>query len=176
MGNSLLDQLKKTGLVDEKKANKAQKAKHKQAKKQRQEKTIDEDKLRLQQLQAEKVKRDRELNLQRKEEADKKAIQAQIVQLIELNCITDYEGEISYNFTDNKVIKNLHLSAEIHKQLSRGRLAIVKLGNDYKLVPTAVAEKISLRDSASIIQCETAQHDDEDDCYADYKVPDDLMW
>ena len=176
MGNSLLDQLKKTGLVDEKKANKAQKAKHKQAKKQRQEKSVDADKLRLQQLQAEKVAHDRKLNLQRKEEADKKAIQAQIRQLIELNCITDYDGEINYNFTDNKVIKSIHLSETIHNQLSRGKLAIVKLGSDYKLVPTAVAEKISLRDKTPIIQCKAPQHDDEDDCYADYKVPDDLMW
>ncbi len=176
MGNSLLDQLKKSGLVDEKKANKAQKAKHKQAKKQRQDKSIDTDKLRLQQQQAEKVKHDRELNLQRKKEADKKAIQAQIKQLIELNQITDYDGEISYNFTDNNVIKNLYLSETIHKQLSQGRLAIVKLGSDYKLVPTAVAEKISLRDKTPIVQCDAPQQDDEDDCYADYKVPDDLMW
>jgi len=176
MGNSLLDQLKKSGLVDDKKANKAQKAKHKQAKKQRQDKAIDEDKLRLQQQQAEKVTRDRELNLQRKKEADKKAIRAQIRQLIELNQLTDYDGEISYNFTDNNVIKSIYLSEAIHKQLSRGKLAIVKLSGDYKLVPIAVAEKISLRDTTPIIQCEPSKQDDTDDDYADYKVPDDLMW
>jgi len=176
MGNSLLDQLKKSGLVDDKKANKAQKAKHKQAKIQRQNKTIDEEKLRLQQQQAEKIARDRELNLQRKKEADKKAIQAQIRQLIELNQIRDYDGELSYNFTDNNIIKSIYLSEAIHKQLSRGKLAIVRLSNDYKLVPTAVAEKIGLRDKTPIIQCETPQQDDTDDEYADYKVPDDLMW
>jgi len=177
MGNSLLDQLKKTGLVDEKKANKAQKAKHKQAKKQRQSKAVDEDKLRLQQQQAEKVKRDRELNLQRKREADKRAVQAQIRQLIELNQIADYDGEVAYNFTDNNIIKSIHLSEQIHKQLSQGRLAIVKLDDIYKLVPTAVAEKISQRDASTIVQCNTPQQGSEDDDeYADYKVPDDLMW
>jgi len=176
MGNSLLDQLKKSGLVDEKKANKAQKEKHKQAKKQRQSNAIDANKLQLQQQQVEKIQHDRELNLQRKKEADKRAIQAQIKQLIELNQITDYDGEISYNFTDNNIIKSLHLSENALKQLNQGRLAIVKLNNRYKLVPTAVAEKISLRDEQYVIQYKTPQQDEEDDCYADYKVPDDLMW
>lgn len=176
MGNSLLEQLKKSGLVDDKKANKAQKAKHKQARQQRQSKVIDDDKLQLQQQQAEKVKRDRELNRQRKEEADKKAIQAQIRQLIELNQLTDYDGDIAYNFTDNNLIKNIHLSEQAHKQLNRGLLAIVKLDGNYKLVPTAVAEKISQRDEAPIVQCNSPQHESEDNEYADYKVPDDLMW
>jgi len=176
MGNSLLDQLKKSGLVDEKKANKAQKAKHKQAKKQRQNRAIDEDKLQLQQQQIEKVKRDRELNLQRKREADKRAIQAQIRQLIELNQVIDYDGDIAYNFTDNNIIKSIYLSEQVHRQLNRGQLAIVKLGHNYKLVPTAVAEKISQRDEETIIQCNKPQQESEDDDYADYKVPDDLMW
>ncbi len=176
MGNSLLDQLKKSGLVDEKKANKAQKAQHKQAKKQRQCQTIDANKLQLQQQQVEKAKHDRELNLQRKKEADKKAIQAQIKQLIELNQITDYDGEINYNFTDNNIIKNIHLSENILKQINQGKLAIVKSNSTYKLIPIAVAEKISLRDEQYIIQCKAPQQDDENDGYADYKVPDDLMW
>jgi len=176
MSSSLLDQLKKSGLVDEKKANKVQKAKQKQAKKQRQNRTIDEGKLLLQQQQAEKVKRDRALNLQRKDEADKKAIQAQIRQLIELNQITDYDGDIAYNFTDKKIIKSLHLSELVHKQLSQGRLAIVTLGDHYKLVPSAVAAKIAQRDETIIIQCNRPQQESEDDGYADYKVPDDLMW
>lgn len=176
MSSSLLDQLKKSGLVDEKKANKTQKAKQKQAKKQRQNRTIDEGKLLLQQQQAEKVKRDRALNLQRKNEADKKAIQAQIRQLVELNQITDYDGDIAYNFTDNKIIKSLHLSELVHKQLSQGRLAIVTLDGHYKLVPSAVAAKIAQRDEAIIIQCNRPQQEGEDDGYADYKVPDDLMW
>ena len=176
MGNSLLDQLKKSGLVDEKKANKAQKAKHKQAKKQRQNKAVDEGKLLLQQQQAEKVKKDRELNLQQKKGADKKAIQAQIRQLITLNQISDYDGDIAYNFTDEKIIKSIYLSEQAHKQLNQGQLAIVKLSDSYKLVPTAVAEKIAQRDATIIVQCNKPQQEGEDDGYADYKVPDDLMW
>jgi len=176
MVNSLLDQLKKSGLVDEKKANKAQKAKQKQAKKQRQNRAVDDGKLLLQQQQAEKIKRDRELNLQRKNEADKKAIQAQIRQLIELNRVTDYDGDIAYNFTDEKIIKSIYLSEQVHKQLNQGQLAIVKLGGNYKLVPSAVAEKIVQRDATIIVQCNAPQQENEDDSYADYKVPDDLMW
>ena len=176
MGNSLLDQLKKSGLVDEKKAKKAQKEKQKQTKKQRQHKTVDEERLRLKQQQAEKAKRDRELNLQRKEEAEKKAIQAQIRQLIELNQITDIDGDVSHNFTDNNIIKSIYLSEAVHQKLSQGKLSIAKLDNEYKIVPASVAEKIKQRDEASIIQCTSPQQGDEDDYYAKYKVPDDLMW
>ncbi len=176
MGNSLLDQLKQSGLVNEKKASKARKEKQKQAKKQRQSRIADEGKLLLQQQQAEKVKRDRELNLQRKNEADKKAIQAQIRQLIVLNQITDYDGDIAYNFADEKIIKSIYLSEQAHKQLNQGQLAIVKQDNSYQLVPTAVAEKIAQRDETSIIQLNISQQDSKDDDYADYKVPDDLMW
>ena len=178
MGNSLLDQLKKTGLVDEKQAKKGLKEKRKQVKQQRKNKTkgLDEDKLSVQQVQAEKVKRDRELDLQRKQEAEHKAIQAQIKQLIEMNRQSQYEGDVPYNFTDDKIVKKIHVSETIHKQLSLGRLAIVKLDENYELVPAGVAEKIRLRDEARVIQCGESQQSDEDDYYADYKVPDDLMW
>ena len=97
-------------------------------------------------------------------------------QLIEMNCLSEYEGDIAHNFTDNKVVRKIYLSEAVHKQLSRGRVAIVKLNGGYKLVPTAVAEKIRLRDEDCIIQRGEPQQSDEDDFYADYEVPDDLMW
>ncbi len=177
MGNSLLDQLKKSGLVDEKRAKQAQKAKRKEAKKQRQSNHADEERQRLQQRHAEKIKRDKELNLQRKLEADQRAIQAQIKQLVELNQITDYEGDIAHNFTDNNIIKTLYLSEQIHGRLSRGQLTIIKLEGEYRLVPTAVAEKIAQRNESAVIRNKSAtETENEDDFYANYKVPDDLMW
>ncbi|MDH5217795.1 MAG: DUF2058 domain-containing protein, partial [Gammaproteobacteria bacterium] len=58
------------------------------------------------------------------------------------------------------------------------RLAIAKLGGVYELVPTAVAEKIKQRDEQYIIT--TGNRDeaepDENDPYADFQIPDDLMW
>ncbi len=179
MSKSLQDQLLKAGLVDEKQAKKAKKDKRKKTKQQHKSATaaVDENKLLAQKAIAKKVKRDRELNLQQEKEAEQKAISAQIKQLIELNRQAKGDSDVSYNFVDNKKIKKIYLSEQMQDQLSRGRLAIVKLDDQYELVPQAVAEKIRLRDEQCVILCNQPQQDeDEDDPYADYKIPDDLMW
>ena len=181
MANSLFDQLKKSGLVDK---NKAQQVKHSQYKNNKQKSKkgaaaeLDDAKLLAQKAHAEKVERDRQLNQQRKEEAERRAIAAQIKQLIETNRIEDRDGEIVYNFTDANVVKRIHVSEQVHKHLSSGRLAIAKLGERYELVPAPVAEKIKQRDEQCIITSEHSAEPelDEDDPYADYKIPDDLMW
>ena len=181
MANTLFDQLKKSGLVDDKKAKKAKQSQY-QSKKQKTKKgspaELDEQKLLAQKAHAEKVERDRLLNQQRKEEAERKAAVAQIKQLIETSRVTDRDGDIVYNFTDANVVKRLYVSEQIHKSLSSGRLAIAKLGGVYELVPTAVAEKIKQRDEQYIIT--TGNRDeaepDENDPYADFQIPDDLMW
>lgn len=181
MGNSLLDQLKKTGLVDK---SKAQQVKHSQYKnkKQKSKKAAaeqqDESKLLAQQAQAEKAERDRLLNQQKKAEAERKAIAAQIKQLIETSRVTDRDGEIAYNFTDGNLVKRLYVSEQVYQNLMSARLAIARLGEGYELVPAAVAEKIKQRDTQCIITPNHAAEAvaDEDDPYADYQIPDDLMW
>ena len=110
MGSSLFDQLKKSGLVDK---NKAKTVKHNQYKSQKQKSkkgTVDqpdEAKLITQKAQAEKVERDRQLNQQKKQEAERKAIAAQIKQLIETNRVEDQDGDIVYNFNDANVVKRI---------------------------------------------------------------------
>jgi len=83
---SLQDQLLKAGLIDDKRANKIKKNKHKQTRQKQKNKieTTDEVKLAAQLAQAEKVGRDRQLNQQRKAEAERKAIAAQVRQLVEM--------------------------------------------------------------------------------------------
>lgn len=178
---SLQDQLLKAGLVDEKKASKAKKAKHQQAKKREKNKVeaVDEAKLAAQKAQAEKLERDRELNQQRKAEAERKALAAQVKQLIEMNRQAKDQGDITYSFTDGSLIKNIYVSDIQQKQLSNGRLCIIKLDAQYELIPTLVAEKIQQRDQDIQILSNRpteAPEPDEDDPYADYQIPDDLMW
>jgi len=180
MSNSLFDQLKNAGLVDDKKAKKVKKEKYQKQKQQTKHKgpAVDEAKLKAQQAQAEKAERDRLLNQQRQEEAERKAIAAQVIQLIETNRISERDGEVAYNFTHANKIKHIYVTEELHKQLSKGRLAIVTLGDDYELVPTPVAEKIKQRDAQCVVMCDppSAAEPNEDDPYADYQIPDDLMW
>ena len=181
MTNSLIDQLKKTGLVDK---SKAQKVKHGQykSKKQKTKKgepaQLDEAKILAQKAQASKVERDRQINQQQQEEAESKAIAAQIIQMIETSRIEDRDGEIVYNFTDANVVKRINVSEEIYKHLMSGRLSIVKLGEGYELVPRPVAEKIKQRDAGCVIDIEhdVELEESKDDPYADYKIPDDLIW
>ena len=177
MGNSFQDQLLKAGLVDEKKVKQAKKDNYKKKKQGKQNKAIDENKLAAQRAQAQQAERDRELNRQRNEEMQQKAIAAQIKQLIETSRQPRDDGETAYNFSDNGTVKKIYVTDDQHRQLSRGKLAIVKLGEQYELVPTAAAEKIRQRDEAVVIVCnESQKQDDGEDPYADYKVPDDLMW
>lgn len=178
---SLQDQLLKAGLVDKKKANKVKQAKQKQDKMKRKNKveTVDETKLAAQKAHAEKVERDRQLNLQHKQEAEQRAITAQIRQLIEMNRQEKGTGEITYNFTDGTTVTHIYVDERQQKQLSNGHLAIVRLDGNYEIVPTTVSEKIALRDESYLVYCNRGKEEtlvDEEDPYAEFQVPDDLMW
>lgn len=179
MANSFGDQFLKAGLVSKDKLNKAKKSKYKQHKADKKQKDRDanEAAVAARQAAAEKTARDRELNQQQKEAAERKAIQAQIRQLVELNRLPRDEGEMGYNFQDGTAIKKLFVSQETHEKLGRGLLAIVRFDGGYEVIPSVVAEKIKLRDEFCIVSNAVSQAEEgEDDPYADYKVPDDLMW
>lgn len=180
MANAFQDQLLKAGLVDGKKVKKAKKDNYNQVKKQGKKSPVveAESKQLAKKAMAEKVERDRELNRQKKEAADKKAVLAQIRQLISMNAQPKNDGELAYNFSDNGVVKKLYVSEQTQRMIVNGRLTIVKLDESYELVPTAVADKISQRDESYLILRNEQQEqiEDEDDPYADYKIPDDLMW
>lgn len=179
MANSLQDQLLKAGLADSRKLGEIRKNKSKQEKQQRKHKVevIDETKLNVQQAQQEKIERDRQLNFQRDEEARHKAVIAQIKQLIEVSELSRARAELSYNFTDGSKIKKILVTDEQLNLLSNGRAAIVKFDDKYHIVPKSVADKIQLRDASYVIVCNVLQaSEDADDPYAEYKIPDDLMW
>ncbi len=179
MSNSLQDQLLQAGLIDKKKAKALQKEKKKGSRKlAKGEVAVDEAKLALKQAAQEKAERDRELNLKLAAEAQRKAIQAQIRQLIENHRVTPRSGEISYQFSDGKSIKKIALDTRLQQQLIAGTAAIVRRDGGYGLVPRVVAEKILARDPGYVIVLNDTREDAvaEDDPYADYQIPDDLMW
>jgi uncharacterized protein YaiL (DUF2058 family) len=179
MANSFGDQFLKAGLVSKTQLSKAQKSKKKQEKLKNKQKieVVDEAALAARRAAEEKVVRDRELNRRQKEEAEHRAIQAQVRQLIELNRVPRDEGELGYNFQDGKAIRKIFVTETMHDRLARGLLAIARLDDGYEVIPSVVAEKIMLRDASCIVSNATTQLEGgEDDPYADYKVPDDLMW
>ena len=178
MGNSIQDQLLKAGLGNKKQAVKARKAQNqKQKLKATGVKGEDEADVLAREAQQEKVERDRELNRQKQAEADAKAIAAQIQQLIEMNRIEE-RGETEFAFSVDAIIRTLQLTDTHRKQVVSGKLAIARLGGGYEVVPRQVAEKIAERDSSVIVLKNDSSEIEEagDDEYADYQVPDDLMW
>jgi uncharacterized protein len=182
VGNALQEQLLKAGIIDKNKANKAKSAKHKKMKQQRNNKqaVVDEAKQRVEKSMQEKLQRDRELNRQRDEKAKHKAIIAQIKQLIETNRVNQGNGDdMAFNFEDDKNIKRVFVTQQVHENISRGKLAIVKFSGQYNIIPFQVADKIKQRDESYVILQNDSQQEsieEEDDFYSDYQIPDDLMW
>lgn len=179
MSNSLADQLLKAGVVDQKKAKKAKKAKHRQQRLERHgnvEKS-DEARLRVKQADADRAARDRDLNRAKQEDAERKDRLEQIRHIVEENRIVLDSDELTFNFTHSGKIKRIYLDQYTHSQLVQGKLAIAVVDGKYDVVPIDVAEKITQRDAACVVD---SKHDDEhvdlDDPYAEFKVPDDLIW
>lgn len=185
MAGSLKDQLLNIGLVDQKKAKQAdteKRKKNKKAKKARKsgQAVVDEKAIQQQELEKqrqEKQQRDRELNQKLEEERRNKEIEAQCRQMISQQQLSVPEdAEVSYNFAYDKKVKTLYVTEELQGQLIRGQVAIAVLDEKFYLIPDKFAEKIEQRLPEFVIRIQPEEEPDEDDPYADYKIPDDLMW
>jgi len=182
MSNPFQDQLMKTGLVSKKQAHQVKKDRNKKNKQQRStnKEIINETKLKIEQAAKDKAELDRNLNKQKEDQAKLKAVAAEINQLITVNAIDRNENcDISYNFEHDKKVKNIYVNEEMKKNIIVGRLGIASINEGYELVAKAVAEKIQQRDESRIIlfsNNEPITNENKDDPYADYQIPDDLMW
>lgn len=177
MGNALQEQLLKAGLVKKDKLQQAKSAKKKQAR-QKGAKVVDQAKLNQQKANHEKIKRDQELNRRKEEKAKRRALRAQINQLIEPNIIPRDEGEIAFHFQQHNKIKKIFVTEAIHQQLVADELAIVHHKNHYQVIPLAIAAKLAELDKNCLVTIEKSQDSKSEaqDDYADFPVPDDLMW
>ncbi|WP_195994893.1 DUF2058 domain-containing protein [Citrobacter portucalensis] len=175
---TLQEQMLKAGLVSSKKMAKVQRTAKKSRVQAREAREAVEENKKAQ------VERDKQLCEQQKQATLSKEYKAQIKQLIEMNKITISRGDIGYNFTDNNLIKKVYVDKVTQSQLIKGRLAIARLTaessseSEYAIIPAVVADKIAQRDTSYIVlNCELSQEaKDEDDPYADFVIPDDLMW
>ena len=180
MSISLRDQLLKAGLVNQKQAKQVSKDKQKEQRlaHKGQVEIDDSQKRAAQEAMAEKAKRDQELNRQQQEKVEQKARAAQIKQLIESSRLPKLTTEDYYNFVDDKKVKRLSVNTLMRNKLSNGSLAIVHHAGGYEVIPREAALKIQERDPQRIVQLnvQTEEAAAEDDPYAAYQIPDDLMW
>jgi len=179
MGKSLADQLLKAGLTNKHKAAKARKAVN-HNKKLKDRGTIGETDAERHAREAAEAKtmRDKELNAAREAERLEKEKTAQGRDIIAHAQQTVDEGEQSFHYTHGTTVKTLLLSSAQHRHLSRGLLAVALLDNKAALIPAAAAEKVKQRSEELILAWHQGEDDtpDENDPYADYQIPDDLMW
>ncbi|MEI2682206.1 DUF2058 domain-containing protein [Erwinia aphidicola] len=175
---TLQEQMLKAGLVSSKKLAKVERTAKKSRVQAREAREAVEENKKAQ------IERDKQLSEQQKQAALSKEYKAQVKQLIEMNKVTVSRGDIDFNFTDNNLIKKIAVDKATQAQLINGRLAIARLVNDtsgesqYAIIPASVADKIAQRDANSIVlnSALSQEEHDEEDPYADFKVPDDLMW
>jgi uncharacterized protein YaiL (DUF2058 family) len=168
----------KAGLVTSKKVAKVQRTAKKSRVQAREAREAVEENKKAQQ------ERDKQLSEQHKQAVLSKEFKAQVKQLIEMNRVVISKGTITFNFTDNNLIKKLEVDKTTQAQLINGRLAIARLAVDnkpegeYAIIPASVADKIAQRDASSIVlhSALSQEEQDQDDPYADFKIPDDLMW
>ncbi|HDL7750215.1 TPA: DUF2058 domain-containing protein [Yersinia enterocolitica] len=175
---TLQEQMLKAGLVSSKKMAKVQRTAKKSRVQAREAREAVEENKKAQ------LERDKQLSEQQKQAALSKEYKAQVKQLIEMNRINLSKGDIGFNFTDNNLIKKIVVDKMTQAQLISGRLAIARVvadnngENEYAIIPASVADKIAQRDANSIVlnSALSQEEQDEEDPYADFKVPDDLMW
>lgn len=179
MGNSLQEQLLKAGLVSEQKLKETRSGKRKQTKQAgpRGPRPDQEAKQAAERARREKLERDRELNRKRQEEAALRAAENEIRQLVHAHRVVREHADVAFNFTDGSVLKRLYVNREQHARLVAGSLAVVRQDAFYEIVPSDIADRVRDRDPALVLVHNRPEEKGEgDDPYADYKVPDDLMW
>jgi len=181
VGNSLQDQLLKAGLVDKDQVDKASRAKKKQRRQQpkpKKQARKPAPSAEQQKARAEKAARDRELNERRNEARKQREIAAQIKQLVDANRhpASDPENDVPFYFENKGKIKTIHVGEKTRDMITSGRLVIVNANGKFELVPPDIAEKIRQRNPSLVIDLPDEEKPAQDDPYADYQVPDDLMW
>ncbi|ENX57095.1 MULTISPECIES: DUF2058 domain-containing protein [Acinetobacter] len=176
--NALQAQLLKAGLVDNKKAKKLTKqAQHGQRTGQNDDAAL---KAEIDRAKQEKLAKDQALNQEKQAVLEEKALKASIIQMIKHHKVKEIEGDVTYQFIDEAKIKKVYLSQQVYNALVSGSLVIAKDQDSYAYLPKALAEKIDQKMQGFIlINNNTEKNDqttDEEDPYAAYVIPDDLMW
>jgi uncharacterized protein len=136
-----------------------------------------------QRARAEKTERDRALAAERKARARIAELRAQARQIIEDKKVPR-SGELEYRFTADGAIRTLLVNEDLRKMLASGALVIAHLDDRYELLPRVAGDKVRERDANMIVLdharetgAERSSGSSEDDAYyAQFQVPDDLVW
>lgn len=179
-GNPLQKQLLKAGLVKKSKlaevAREQNKARHAKG-----PAAPSEIQREAERTRAEKAERDRALEAERKAQARTAELRAQARQIVADRKVPR-SGEIEYRFAVDGAIRTVLVSDDLKKKLATGALVIARVDDRYELLPRVAADKVRERDAGMIVldhgqgKDAAASTSEDDDYYAQFEVPDDLMW
>ena len=110
---------------------------------------------------------------------ERKKLKAKIKTLIDDNKLDAWKGEVAYRYLVDKRIRELYVVDKVQEQLADRTLAITRLNGDTYVIPRETA--LSIREinpqwSVFNLEADSPQASDENEDYADFKVPDDLKW
>jgi uncharacterized protein YaiL (DUF2058 family) len=178
MRNPLQEQLLKAGLVNK---TKAAQVMREQAKRHKGKETAKPTAEQQQALRSQLAKAERDRELAAEQNARKQAgeARAQVRQIIAAHKIPR-EGELAYRFSDGDRIREVLVTEALRAQLASGMLVIVHQDDRYELLPRLAADKVQARAAEIIVldhgHASTVETGSEDDYYAQFEVPDDLIW
>ena len=183
MGNSLQDELLKSGLVSSnqlrearKKPKQKKRAKSKAPPPARNPRTLNE-------AQDKKRAQDRAKNLEDEQARERKRVRQQIHKMILDNQQNVAGAETVYNFVKGSRVKRFYVSEAQRDELAAGKLSITAAKGRHYIIAAELGAKIRALEPEYFVHVggdEATSPDttdkDESDPYAGYEVPDDLMW
>ena len=181
--SSLQDQLLKAGLTTKHKARQANTDKRKKNKQKRSgqkvevslQEQVQQD---LKKTQQEKQSKDAALNAERKQALAEKEAGLRIKQILEHHQIAECQGEKEYKYSFDNKIKTAYLDEKTYNAIVNGRLALCGwLDQTYVVTAETAAKIATLNDTVILVQNDKVEQEtDEEDPYAEFQIPDDLMW
>jgi hypothetical protein len=185
--SSLQEQLLKAGLTNKQKVKQANTEKRRKHKQQRSGAVVEADiqqqvKQSIAEQQAQKKARDLAISEQKKQQLAAKELMLRIKQILQHHQITHTDGDIAYHYTDPQgKVKTLYVNEPTQKALMAGKLAVCGIDNTAYIVTQQAADKLYTLDQSVIWlkHDQTAKEkaeSNEDDPYAEFQIPDDLMW
>lgn len=183
MSNSLADQLLKAGLVSEddvqkarapkpkrkRPPHKAKKAASKQPQKSPAKAANDSAKKIIEPSKAEQKKQE-----QQAEAEKRRALNLKLNTVFDNPEVAEPNGEQKFNYPYQNKVRGIYVSAEQHKQLTDGVLAVTLFKAKTKLIPVALIDDILRIDPKRFIYRADESNNSQDE--GDHPVPDDLMW
>jgi hypothetical protein len=132
-----------------------------------------------------KLARDQALEQKKRDKAARKERAAQVRQLVEPNALPRLETDDFYNFVHDGRIARVGVDAARRAALVGGSLVIVRSHGQYLVVPAEIAARVREREPRAVVHDAAdgpssagapSSTPVEDDPYAQFKVPDDLVW